>query len=394
VIVRILKIIIPLAFLGAGAYGVLRLIETRPVVETKPAEKVIPTVRVIPVMKEEVNLTVYSQGTVSPRTVTELVPEVAGRVTFVSPSLAAGGFFDEGEVLLKIDRYDYELALIRARSDVAQAQVRLEQEVAESEVAAKEWDELGRGDEASPLVLRKPQLAQAEAALQAARAALSQAERDLDRTNIVAPFVGRVRTKHVDIGQFVSRGIAVAQLYSVDVAEVRLPLPDEELAFVDIPLSYRGDRAKRRGPAVLLKAIFAGKEHTWKGRIVRTEGEIDASTRMLYAVAEVSDPYGRGADRNRPPLAVGMFVEAEIRGDSVKDVIILPRAAIRGSDMVYVIDADNNLRFREVEVFRREKTRVILISGLEEGELVCVSPLETVVDGMPVRAIPSEEVLP
>lgn len=385
-IVRILKVIVPFLLVIAGAYGAWRMIESRPEVETQVREQVIPLVRVVNVKKEDIRLSVTSQGTVSPKVVTDLVPEVAGKVTYVSPSLVAGGFFESDEVLLKIDPHDYELALIRSESEVAQTKLRLEQERAEAAVAKKEWEELGRGEEASPLVLRIPQVAQAEAALAGAEAALSQARRNLERTEIRAPFAGRVRQENVDIGQFVGRGQAVAQLYSVDVAEVRLPLPDEELAYVRIPLSYRGDdEDSYQGPLVRLKARFAGKQYIWQGTIVRTDGEIDRSTRMLYAVAEVRDPYGHGKDPGRPPLAVGMFVEAEILGNWLRGAIVLPRAAIRGTDQVYVVDQEGKLRFRTVDVLKSERERVIIQGGLEEGEMVCISPLETVVEGMRVR---------
>jgi RND family efflux transporter MFP subunit len=359
--------------------------------ETQAREEVIPLVRAISVEKQNIRLSVRSQGTVSPRTVSELVPEVSGRVIYISPSLVAGGFFEEDELLLELEPHDYELTLVRSEAEVAQAWLRLEQERAEAEVARKEWEELGRGEKATPLVLREPQVAQAEAALEAAKAVLEQAKRDLERTDIRAPFAGRVRQKNVDIGQFVNRGAAVAQLYSVDVAEVRLPIPDEELAYVKIPLTYRGDSSQVRGPEVLLKTQFAGKEHVWKGRIVRTGGEIDQSTRMLYAVAEVRDPYGHGKDPSRPPLAVGLFVEAEILGNRIQDAVVLPRAAIRGTDMVYVVDSDGRLRFRTVDILKRERETVVIQGGLESGELICVSPMETVVDGMKVR-LASEEV--
>jgi len=392
VIVRILKVIVPFLLVVAGAYGAWRMIESRPEVETEVREQVVPLVRTLIVKKEDIRLSVFSQGTVSAKVVTDLVPEVAGKVTFISPSLVVGGFFEKDETLLRIDPADYELALIRAEAEVAQMTLRLEQERAEAAVAVKEWGELGKGEEASPLVLRIPQVAQAEAAVAGAEAALRQAKRDLERTDITAPFVGRVRQKNVDIGQYVGRGQAVAQLYSVDVAEVRLPLPDEDLAFVRVPLSYRGDEeTSLDGPEVLMRARFAGREHVWKGKIVRTEGEIDRSTRMLYAVAEVLDPYGHGQVPGRPPLAVGMFVEAEILGNWLKGAVVLPRAAIRGTDQVYVIDSEGKLQFRTVDVFKNERERVVVRGGLEEGESVCISPMETVVEGMGVR-VANEEV--
>jgi RND family efflux transporter MFP subunit len=390
-IIRILKAFVPVLLIVAGAYGAWKLIQSRPEVETAPIEKVFPNVRTIQVKPQSLRLSVHSQGTVTARTVTELIPEISGKVLYVSPSLVAGGFFQEGEVLLRIDPHDYRLALTRSQAEVAQAELSLEQERAEAEVAAQEWAELGSGEQASPLVLRKPQVAQAEASLEAARATMQQARRDLEKTEIAAPFNGRVRQENVDVGQYVSRGAALARLYSVDIAEVRLPLPNEDLAYIDIPLSYRyDDPVERTGPDVLLKAQWAGREYTWRGRIVRTEGEIDPSTRMLYAVAQVNDPYAHGDDPDRPPLAVGMFVEAEIRGNRIDRAVTLPRAAIRGSDTIYIVDEESRLRFRRVTIYKRERDRVIIQSGLAEGEEICISPLESAVDGMEVRVTRQE----
>jgi RND family efflux transporter MFP subunit len=387
-----LKVIVPFLLLFAGAFGAWKIIELRPEVETQPIEKIIPTIRVMEVAPENLQLSVRSQGTVVPRTVTDLVPEVSGRVVYASPSLVSGGFFSQGETLLRVDDMDYKLATVRAESEVAQAKLRLEQEKAEAEVAAREWAELGKGEPATPLVLRKPQVAQAEAALAAAEANLIQAERNLQKTGIQAPFEGRVQQEKVDIGQYVTPGIAVARLYSVDVAEVRLPLSSSDLAFVKIPLSYRGaEDSNSRGPKVILSTQWAGKTYRWQGRIVRTEGEIDTSTRMLYAIAEVRDPYGHGTDPNRPPLAVGMFVEAEILGNRLSNTYVLPRAAVRGENTVYIVDQENRLRFRTIDIFKREKERVVVQAGLKTGELVCVSPMETVVEGMEVRIAQQQE---
>ena len=290
-------------------------------------------VRVITVEPETLSLKVRAEGTVAPRTESQLVPEVAGRVVEVSPSLAAGGFFEEGEALLKIEAREYDLAVIRANAAIAQAKLRLATERQEAEVARKEWRALGQG-EPNPLVVREPQIAEALAALASAEAALAQAKFDLERTVVRAPYAGRVRSKQVDVGQFVQRGAPVATLYSVDLAEVKLPIPDAELEFVNLPLAYRGAAESARGPAVTLTARFAGREHKWRGRIVRTEGEIDPATRMVHAIAQVEDPYAPGRDARRPPLAVGMFVEAEIDGRRVSNIVRLPRTALRGDSRV------------------------------------------------------------
>ena len=180
-------------------------------------------------------------------------------------------------------------------------------------------------------------------------------------------------------------GTPLATIYSVDSAEIRLPLPDDELAFVDLPLSYRGEYEGGPGPSVLLRARFAGRTYEWEGRIVRTEGEIDPRSRMIHAVARVDDPYARGGDPTRPPLAAGLYVDAEIEGRVARQVAVLPRSALRGDDQVLVVSDDDRLHIRTVEILRTTQDQVIIGSGLDEGERVCLSPLVAVTEGMQVR---------
>jgi RND family efflux transporter MFP subunit len=222
-----------------------------------------------------------------------------------------------------------------------------------------------------------------------AEANLITAERNLERTKIRAPYAGRLRRKNVDVGQFVTVGSPVATIYAVDSAEVRLPLPDDELAYVELPLHYRGERQRQKGPAVTLRADFAGEVFEWTGRIVRTEGEIDPGSRMVHAVAEVKNPYGRGDDPDRPPLAVGLYVEAEIEGATAESVAVLPRSALRGRSQVLVITPDDRLEFRDVDLLRTTRESIYVRGGLQEGERVCLSPMEAVTDGMKVRTAAS-----
>ncbi len=386
-----LKIILPILVIAAGGLAARKMILSRPPVEIRDPGVMIPAIRTIQVYPESVRLSVKAHGTVVPRTESVLSPEVSGRIIYVSPSLRSGGFFDAGDRLVELESTDYELAWVQARSAVSQAQLRIEQEEAEAAIALREWKSLGEG-EASSLLRREPQLALAQATLESARAASQQAERNLGRTQILAPFAGRVRREQVDLGQFVTTGTPLATIYSVDFAEIRLPLPDEELAFVNLPLNYRGDHQPLPQPRVIIRARFAGSEHTWTGLIVRTEGEIDPQTRVVYAIAQVKNPYGRGKDLKRPSLAVGMFVEAEIMGHLVKDIFQVPRTALRGRDRVAVVDEDSRLRFRQVEVLRRRSDTVLISKGLEPGERVSVATLESVVDGMQVRVLEETEI--
>ena len=383
-----LMIVLPLAVLAFGAFVAKALIDSYEEPQAEPVVVQPPVVSVIQAEQVDLTLVVEAEGTVAPRTESQLVPEISGKVVQVSPSLAAGGFFDEGDALLRIEPRVYELAVTRARAAIEQAKLRLARERQEAEVARKEWDALGTG-EPSPLLFREPQIVEVQSSLAAAEAALAQAEYDLERTELRAPFAGRVRSKQVDVGQFVQRGVALATLYSVDVAEVRLPIPNAELEFCSLPLAYRDSSATANGPAVKLTARFAGRDYSWQGQIVRTEGEIDPRTRMVNAIAQVKDPYARGRNSRRPPLAVGMFVKAEIQGIRVRDVIRLPRTALHDGDTVFVVDSGSRLNFRQVDVMRRERDVVLIRRGLEEGERICVSPLEAAVNGMTVEVIRS-----
>jgi len=382
---RTWMVALPLLVIAVGALGAVAMIKARPEPETIVPEPLVPLVRVLPVELQDLSYTVMSQGTVKPRTDSILVTEVAGRIVEVAPTFEGGGFFEKGEWLVLIDDDDYRQSVIQARAQVAQAELRLAREQAEAEVAVEEWQDLG-GGEVSRLTLREPQIADASAGLEAARALLARAERDLQRTQIRAPYAGRLREKFVDVGQFVSRGTPLADVYAVDYAEIRLPIPDADLAFIELPLDYRDVKRAGGGPAVTLRAHFAGRLNEWQGRLVRTEGEIDPRSRMVFTVAQVKDPYGltsRSADG--PPLAAGLFVEAEIEGRTVEDVFVLPRSAMRGKDRVLIVDDDDRLRFRTVEVLRTTTQSVVVGSGLTPGERICLSVLAAVTDGMKVR---------
>ncbi len=376
------KIILPLAVLLVGFAAAGILIATRPKVERRPVADPGLLVRVLEAEPGPRSVRVPSQGTVEPRTEITLVAEVAGRIVSASGSLEEGRFFRKEEVLLRVDPSDYELAVTAARGQVAQAEVRLVMEEAEAEVARSEWNDLG-GGEGSPLALREPQLAEARAAVATAGAALAKAELDLERTVIRAPFDGRVRKRFADEGQFVGRGTVIARVYAIDYVEIRLPLPDEELAFLELPF---GLSAGENSPAVRLTAGVAGRNPVWEGRIVRVEGEIDPMSRMVSVVARVDDPYGAAVGEEGIPLAVGLFVNAEIEGRPLDDVYVLPREALRTGDRVFLVD-DGRLRFRDVEIVRTDRNEVIIGAGLAPGDLVCLTPLDTPVDGMKVRLL-------
>lgn len=386
------KVLIPLVILAVGVTGVVVIKLLRPKIEAVPPEVFAPRVRVVRVVPQKFEFVIRAHGTVTPRTESSVVPQVSGPVVWVSPAFASGGFFEENEPLVRIERADYEAALESARAVIARSESEFERALKDSErqkrLANQSVASAARYDEA----VNAERVA--KASLREAKALRDRAERDLDRTEIRAPYTGRVREENADVGQFVTRGTAIGKIYAVDYAEVRLPIPDSELDFVDLPMLYRGESDDRVGPEVLLRARFAGRDHSWSGRIVRTEGEIDARSRMVNVVARVEDPYAHGTvedDRERPPLAVGLFVEAEIRGRSIENAVILPRSVLRAGDRVIVVDGNDRIEIREVEVLRSERDSVVIGDGLEAGEEVVVSPLTTVVDGMAVRTVRDEE---
>ena len=379
------KVLIPVAILAVGVLGTKLLVDARPEPKKEQPQFPPPLVRVIPVHPGDHLLHVQAQGAVVPRTETALIPEVAGRVVEVSPNFASGGFFSRGDVLLRIDPVNYELAVTQAKSQVAQAKLAVAREEAEAEVARREWRDLGNG-EASALARRDLQVEQARSALEAAEAALRRAERDLERTRLRAPYDGRVRSKVVDVGQYVAPGTPVGRVYAIDYAEVRLPIPSDEMEYLDLPMNFDGTAKGDVGPPVMLRASFAGETRTWQARVVRVEGEIDPQTRMVHVVARVDDPYGRDRrHEGRPPLAIGLFVDAEIEGRTAHGVIPVPREAVRDDGRIMVVDEDDRLRLRDVDILRAERDQVFVSSGLQAGERVCLSNLAVVVDGMKVR---------
>lgn len=335
-------------------------------------------VRVVVARPGPVQLQVHAQGTIEPRTETELVPEVSGNVVWISPNLVSGGYFETGEPLLRIDDRDYRAAAQRAQATLTRAQA--EFELAEAELArAEDLHErqlISRAD----LDTRLRTARVAQATRQDAELVLETARRDLNRTTLAAPFDGLVRSEQVDVGQFISRGASIASVYAVDYVEVRLPIADQQLAYLNVPLSQRGEIEESMAPDVSLTAEFAGQKQRWTGKIARTEAQIDPGSRMVYAIARV-----RADDAVPPP--VGLFVQAEIDGIAENDVVVLPRSALRNENQVLVVDTENRLHFRTVDVLRVYRDDVFVTGGLERGELVSVSALQTVVDGMRVEPL-------
>ncbi|MEQ8434197.1 MAG: efflux RND transporter periplasmic adaptor subunit [Oceanicaulis sp.] len=337
---------------------------------------------------EPVQLSVSTQGEVRPTIEIDLTAQVSGRIAYVNPAFVEGGFFEADEVLIQLEDADYRLAVTRAEAQVAQMRQILVREEAEAELAREEWDDLGEG-EASPLTLRQPQMAEAQARLAGAQATLAEARLNLSRTRISAPFSGRVRTKAADLGQFVGAGARLGRVFSTDTAEISLPLSDRELALLGMPLAFEA-AGPGEGPPVRLSAVVSGERRTWDAHIVRTASAIDPQTRTLQAIVQVEDPYGAAAQAAGAPLVMGLFVEAVIEGRNVATAFSLPRSALRGAGEAYVIRADNTLDIRQVAVADTSSERVVITSGLQAGDRVITSPLRAAATGMAVTPLNSE----
>ncbi|NWG71035.1 MAG: efflux RND transporter periplasmic adaptor subunit [Parvularculaceae bacterium] len=371
---KFITVLSTVGILAAGLLLIGLMGAARP--RVKPQAPVItpPSVFYAAVEPQSVTLDVFAQGEVRPRTDITLTAQVSGRVVFTSAAFVDGGAFNEGDLLLKIEDADYRLAVTSARSRVAQAEESLKREEAEAALARRDYEELGRKGDPSELTLRLPQLAQARAAYDAARADFKSAELDLERTEIRAPFKGRVRERLVGQGQYVGPGAQLGRIFSIDAAEIRLTLTDNDLGKLGLPFGFV-ESAEKPGPEVLLTGSLANVEHQWRGRIARTEGAIDPSTRQIAAIAVVDDPYGAGAAADGTPLAVGLFVDAKIAGKVFDGAFVIPRSALYGRDTVYVIGPGDVLEKRSIVIASAERDRIVVSSGLKAGDRVVTSPL-------------------
>jgi RND family efflux transporter MFP subunit len=381
---KVIKIAVPLLIVVLAIFAAIGLSKAR-----KPPEKVSEAksallVEVQPVTRQDVVYQIESQGAVTPKTETSLVSEVNGRIVRVADDFVEGGFFNAGDVLVQVEPADYQTSVKTAEAALANAQAALEEEKARVKVAEEDWRSFQAGT-APQLGLRRPQLASALAKVRSAEADVDRAKRDLARTEIRAPYAGIVKSRTVDLGQFVSRGTSIGMIYGTDVAEVRLPLTDNDLAFLDLPKPNQTG-AK---PAVILEAVVAGQTLQWSAELARTEGVLDERSRVIYAVAEVKDPYQLGNDITEP-LRFGRFVQAKITGRSASQVVVVPRHLLRPSDQLLVVDASNKLQFRQVKIDRSDEKQAFIQDGFTAGDQILYSPVTNPMPGLVVRVSGTE----
>ena len=340
-------------------------------------------VEVVSVTARDYQILVDSYGTVAPRTRSPMVAQVSGQIVGIKPDFRAGGFFEAGETLLTIDPRDYEADARIAEASLMDALQAKAQEQARSEQAEIDWDRLGDpGEQPSDLVLRKPQLQAAQARVISAESALTKAELDLERTAVTAPFSGRVLQQLVDIGQVVGVGAQLAEVYATDYVEVRLPVRNADLAFVDLPEQYSTIK-----PMVSIRSNL-GEQTIWQGQIIRTEGAIDEAARQLHVVAQINDPFGTSQSVERP-LKIGEYVTAQIDGKLLRGVIVIPGNTIYQNTYVYVVE-EGLLQRKNIEIAWQNGVETIVASGLEVNDALVTTPLGQITSGTPVRIAGAE----
>lgn len=381
------RALLPPLILLVAILLLVAMITLRPQPPERSNERPPVLVDVLEVQPETVRFKVSGQGNVKPKHMTNLVTQVSGQITEVADNFVNGGFFKKGDVLLQIDTADYRVALQTAKASLAQAKAGLAEESARAQVAKEEWESLQMGEIPS-LGIREPQVASAVAAVQSAEAAVAKAERDLDRTTVRAPYDGILQSKNVDIGQFVSMNTQVGLLYGSEVAEVRVPLSDRDLAYIDLPESGH----EGAYPQVMLTSDVAGTAYTWRGSLVRSEGILDSNSRVIYGVVEVEDPYNQESTLHEVPLRFGRFVQLVIDGLEAEQVFRVPRYALSIDDKLWVVDEERRIQKRDVNVMRAEANYVIINEGLNGGDIVVLTQLSNALPSMKVR-IPGDPII-
>lgn len=350
-----------------------------------PKPKTAPLVTIEQVNLSDLQMVVSGFGTVKSRVEVEIAPQVSGNVIEIHPEFKSGGFIKKGDMIIRIEPKDYELAVRQAKAAVAQAQVQLEIEQAEASVARAEWDQLNPGVEpTSPLVLREPQIRQAEANLESAKATLEKAELNLSRTKVTMPIDICIASDNIDLGQYASAAMPIGAAFGIEKAEVTVPLEDKDLRWFDIPsnsVSSNGNSTIAEGADAEIVADFAGRQYKWQGKVVRTTGQVDEKSRLINVVIEIDKPFHTNG---RPALLPGMFVEAFIKGQTINKAFKISRETLHNSNEVWVA-IDGKLKVVELDIIRLDEKYAYADSGIKDGDLIVTSQLEIIIDGMDIR---------
>lgn len=343
-------------------------------------------VQVITVEEKDVTVPVRATGTVTASREVDVTAEVSGRVTEVSRAFVAGSFVSQGDLLFSLEKADLELALERARAEKEKIKLELITLENQAAVARNQWQQINPGKEPPPLTVYLPQLTSAGAQLKAAQASIRQAELNLQRTRVHAPFSGLVKSKNIALGQYVRVGSSVGLIIDSGLTEIHIPLSPDNLAWLQIPKN--GSRTAGSMATITMKP--GDQSAARQGRIARSLGTIDPQTRMATVVVQVDDPYGLKSPQPFS-LANGAFVDVTFSGITLHDVIEIPRGALRGDNTVWTVNTENLLLTRPVTVERKLYDHVLISKGLAPGEKVIISALAGAADGMKLRPTEVED---
>lgn len=382
------KYVIPAAILGGAILLAIFIFSNPPTADRKrPSRAPQMTVEVQNLVPQLYQVKLSSFGTIRPRTESVLVAQASGQINYISDNFRDGGFFEKGDLLLKLDDRDHQADVKIAQASLLEAKQGLAEEQARSDQALTDWKRLGKKGQPNSLVLREPQLEAAKAQLLSSEAQLDKAKLTLERTKVVAPYAGRVLNKNVDVGQVISANSELADIYAVDYVEVRLPLKNQDLELIDLPEEYRNKKLNKE-PALVLFESEMSKQHQWQGSLVRTEGAIDSDSHQLYVVAQIEDPYAL-TKANDFPIKIGQYVSAKISGKLLSDVLVIPNKSIYQGNYVYVVE-ESVLKRREVTLLWKNETDAVIKSGLKESEQLVITSLGQVSSGTRVSIAGAE----
>ena len=370
-------------FILLGAFALSYLLWFLGQVQPDPVEELPPPDVIVEILTpKDFQVQISSNGTTTPLTQTVLTAEVGGEVIYRSKKFAEGASVIEGEILAKIDDTDLQLQYKNALLQLANAEVQYSLQLAEAEVAKEAWDKIGDGV-ASDLTLKKPQLKQAEAFLEVAKAQVSSAAKKLNKTEIIAPYAGRIQNVNIDLGTTIIPGQPVGAMYTSSEIEITLAVKDNDLQFLSIPMDGRKLNPSEQA-SVVIESFYKGKTQSWNGKLERVDGVIDPVTRMINLIAVFKNDF---IETDKPNLPIGLFVEAKIDGITLKNIFEIPINSISEDNEVYIVDKDNQLQLRELTILKKYSEFVIIKDGLKAGERIVTSKLSTASNGIKVNLV-------
>ena len=370
-------------FILLGAFALSYLLWFLGQVQPDPVEELPPPDVIIEILTpKDFQVQISSNGTTTPLTQTVLTAEVGGEVIYRSKKFAEGASVIEGEILAKIDDTDLQLQYKNALLQLANAEVQYSLQLAEAEVAKEAWDKIGDGV-ASDLTLKKPQLKQVKALLEVAKAQVSSAAKKLNKTEIIAPYAGRIKNVNIDLGTTIIPGQPVGAMYTSSEIEITLAVKDNDLQFLSIPMDGRKLNPSEQA-SVVIESFYKGKTQSWEGKLERVDGVIDPITRMINLIAVFKNDF---IETDKPNLPIGLFVEAKIDGITLKNIFEIPINSISKDNEVYIVDKDNQLELRKLTVLKKYSEFVIIKDGLRAGERIVTSKLSTASNGIKVNPV-------